>query len=111
VTDSGAANPVQGRVVVLIDGGCTGGCLDVLDLLTNLPNVTLAGAPTGADSIFIEATDLRLPSNYGDLSYGHKAWATRERGHNVPYTPQATYSGNPADEAAVRAWVSSLFAG
>lgn len=109
--DTGAANPVQGRVVVLIDGGCTGGCLDVVDLLKNLPNVVLAGAPTNADSIFIEATDIRLPSNYGDLSFGHKAWTTRERGHNVPHTPQAPYTGNPTDETAVRAWVNGLFAG
>jgi HAMP domain-containing protein len=109
--DTGAPNPVQGKVVVLVDSGCAGGCLDLVDLLLNLPNVTLAGAVTNADSIFIEATDRRLPSNYGDLSYGHKAWTTRERGHNVPHTPQAIYPGNPTDEAAVRAWVNGLFAG
>ena len=111
VPDTGAANPVAGPVVVLVDSGCSSGCLDVLDLLTRLPNVRLAGSTTGEDSIFIEPTTLRLPSNYADLSYGHKAWTTRTRGNDAPFTPAAglAYTGNATDEAAVRAWVGSLF--
>lgn len=111
VADTGAANPVQGKVVVLVDGGCTNGCLDILDLLTRLPNVQLAGSATAVDSIFIEPTVQRLPSNYSDLSYGHKAWTTRKRGNNQGYVPAQglAYTGNPADEAAVRAWVGTLF--
>lgn len=111
--DTGAPNPVQGQVVVLVDSGCSGGCLDTLDLLTNLPNVRLAGSVTAVDSIFVEPTVLRLPSNYSDLSYGHKAWTSRERANNQPYTPEAglTYTGNPTDEQAVRTWVGSLFGG
>ena len=111
VADTGAANPVQGKVVVLVDSGCSGGCLDTLDLLTRLPNVRLAGSPTAVDSIFIEATVQRLPSNYADLSYGHKAWATRQRANNQGYVPAQglAFTGNPTDEAAVRAWVGTLF--
>ncbi|MGV9006882.1 MAG: hypothetical protein ACOH1H_09125 [Brevundimonas sp.] len=111
VPDTGAPNPVQGQVVVLVDSGCSGGCLDTLDLLTRLPNVRLVGATTATDSIFIERTDLRLPSNYSDLSYGHKAWTSRQRPSHAPFTPAAglTYTGNPVDEAAVRTWVGSLF--
>ena len=113
VPDTGAPNPVQGPVIVLIDSGCAGGCLDVLDLLVNLPNVRLAGSTTAEDSIFVEPTVLRLPSNYADLTYGHKAWTTRDRGNNEPHEPGQglRYTGNPTDEAAVRAWVSSLFGG
>lgn len=111
--DTGATNPVTGQVVVLADAGCSGGCLDTLDLLTRLPNVRLAGTTTAVDSIFIEPTTLRLPSNYSDLTYGHKAWTTRQRQNNQPYTPEQglIYTGNPTDEAAVRTWVSSLFGG
>jgi hypothetical protein len=111
VADTGAPNPVAGPVIVLVDGGCSGGCLDVLDVLTKLPNVRLAGATTATDSIFIEQTELRLPSNYSDLSYGHKAWTTRQRPHNQPFTPAQglAYVGNPADETAVRTWVGALF--
>ncbi len=111
VPDAGTANPVAGPVIVLVDGGCTSGCLDTLDLLTRLPNVRLAGSVTAEDSIFIEPTVLRLPSNYADLSYGHKAWMTRQRGNDMPFTPAQglAYTGDPTDEAAVRAWVGTLF--
>lgn len=111
--DTGAANPVQGPVIVLVDAGCSGGCLDTLDLLSKLPNVRIAGSTTASDSIFIEPTVRRLPSNYSDLSYGHKAWTSRARGNNQPYTPAAglAYTGNPADETAVRTWVNGLFGG
>lgn len=113
VPDSGLANPVAGPVVVLVDAGCSGGCLDTLDLLARLPNVRIAGSTTATDTIFIEPTQLRLPSNFSDLSYGHKAWTARPRGNNQPFTPGAglTYTGNPADETAVRTWVGTLFGG
>ncbi|EKY25869.1 hypothetical protein HMPREF0185_02700 [Brevundimonas diminuta 470-4] len=109
--DTGAANPVQGQVVVLVDAGCSGGCLDTLDLLSRLPNVRIAGSTTAEDTIFIEPTTLRLPSNYADLSYGHKAWTTRQRGNNSPYAPAGAlaYTGDATDETAVRAWVAGLF--
>ena len=111
VADTGAANPVAGPVVVLVDSGCTSGCLDTLDLLTRLPNVRLAGSVTAEDSIFIEPTVLRLPSNYAELTYGHKAWTTRQRGNDAPFTPAQglAYTGSATDEAAVRAWVGTLF--
>jgi hypothetical protein len=113
VADTGAANPVQGPIVVLVDAGCSGGCLDTLDLLTRLPNVRLAGSTTATDTIFIEPTVSRLPSNYSDLSYGHKAWTSRQRPNNQPFIPAQglAYTGNPADEAALRAWVGTLFGG
>ena len=113
VADTGAPNPVQGPVVVLVDAGCSGGCLDTLDLVSKLPNVRIVGSATATDSIFIEQTELRLPSNYAELSYGHKAWTARPRANNTAYVPEAglTYTGNPTDETAVRTWVSSLFGG
>lgn len=111
VASTSAANPVQGPVVVLVDAGCSGGCLDTLDLLSKLPNVRIAGSTTATDSIFIDPTVIRLPSNYAQLSYGHKAWTGRTRANNQPYTPAQglAYTGNPTDENAVRAWVGTLF--
>lgn len=111
VADTGAANPVTGPVVVLVDSGCSGGCLDLLDLLSRLPNVRIAGNTTSADSVFLDPTVKRLPSNYSDLSYGHSAWLNRPRGNMQPFTPAQglIYTGNPTDETAVRAWVATLF--
>ncbi len=107
------ANPVRGNVVVLVDGGCSGGCLDAVDVLKDLPNVRLAGQTTSADTLFIEPTITALPSGFGRVVYGHKAWINRERASNQPHTPDQglTYTGDPTDETAVRAWVAGLFGG
>lgn len=107
------ANPVQGRVVVLVDAACRGGCLDTVDVLLTMPNVVLAGQPTGADTRFIEPTRLALPSGNAWLDYGHKAWLGRARGDNQPHVPAAglTYAGDPTDEAAVRAWLAGVIGG
>lgn len=112
ITDPDAPNPVQGSVVVLVDAGCAGACLDLLDLLSNVPNVRIAGQETQGATIFVEPTSVRLPSNYSDLLYGHKAWVSRARG-DQPYSPQGSlaYTGDPADAAAYQAWVASLFGG
>ena len=110
-TDDGTPNPVKGQVVVLVDSGCSNGCLDVLDMMIRLPNVRLAGSATDVDSIFIEPTLGRLPSNYADLSYGHKAWTSRGRANNKGHVPAQglTFAGDPTDEIAVRAFVATLF--
>ena len=36
---------------------------------------------------------------------------TRQRGNDMPFTPAQglAYTGDPTDEAAVRAWVGTLF--
>ncbi len=109
--DTGAPNPVQGQIIVLTDSGCGPNCLYTVDLLSRLPNVRLAGQVTPPDSVFIEQTTMRLPSNYADLSYGHKAWLSRQRPNGQPFTPAEglAYTGNLADDTAVRAWVATLF--
>lgn len=106
------SNPVRGRVIVLVDGGCRNACLDVVDMLLTLPNVQVAGTPTGSDSIHFEPTRLTLPSGNAYLNYGHKTWLGRPRASNTPHTPAQglTYTGNPVDEQAVRAWLEQVLA-
>ena len=64
VPDTGAANPVAGPVVVLVDGGCTSGCLDTLDLLTRLPNVRWPGRSRPRIRSSSSPPCCCLPSNY-----------------------------------------------
>ena len=106
-------NPMRGNVIVLVDAGCRNACLDVVDMLVTLPNVRVAGTPTGADSIHFEIDRQPLPSGQGFLNYGIKTWIGRARPSNTPHTPAQglAYTGNPADDAAVRTWVQSLFGG
>jgi hypothetical protein len=102
------ANPMQGKVIVLTDSRCTGPCLDAMDLLTRLPNVVHAGATTGADSIYVARSEAQLPSGNARLYYGHKGWLDRPRGDKQPHKPARAYTGDWADEAAVKAFVAGL---
>jgi len=103
-------NPMKGKVVLLTDPACFSACLDLMDLFTRMPNTLQVGAPTGGDTIFMELTSVKLPSELGSISYGHKAWVKRIRGSNVVYspTPENTWSGEPDDESGIRNWVDAL---
>ncbi len=102
---------MQGRVIVLTDAFCANQCLSMMDLFTKLPNVVHAGVPTSGDSIFVGETVAALPSGQGSISFGNKAWLDRPRPSGQGYTPTQAYTGNPADEAAVRAFVQGLAGG
>lgn len=39
-----------------------------------------------------------------------KVWLGRPRGNNEPHVPSRVFTGNIADDAAVRAWVLSVMA-
>ena len=106
-----AASMMRGRVIVLTDAYCAAQCLSLMDLFTKLPNVTHAGVPTSGDSIFVGQTLLPLPSGQGSLSFGNKAWLDRARPSGQGFTPTAPYTGDPADENAVRAFAAGLAGG
>lgn len=103
-------NPVKGKVIVLTDGWCTAGCLDVLDVILHLPNVVQAGAATSTSSIFVAREELPLPSGQGKVVFGGGVWSDRGRGSDQPYAPAAamTYNGAPDNETAYKAWVQGF---
>jgi hypothetical protein len=105
-------NPMKAKVIVLTDYWCAGACLNLLDVLTRLPNVVQVGTQTTANSIFIGQTQIQLPSGQAHIAYGDKAWLDRPRASNQPYTPPAgmTYTGDLADTAALKAWVQQIAA-
>ncbi len=103
-------NPMKGTVVLLTDYVCNSACLYMLDLYLRFPNTLQAGVTTTADTIFMEVGREALPSGKARVSFGHKAWITRPRGTNVPYTPAAafTYLGDLGDDQALHRWLSQL---
>jgi hypothetical protein len=99
------ANPMKGRILVLVDSWCSTECLAMVDALSAMPNVTVAGTQTSQDSIFLGNVTVRLPSGQGYLLYGDKAWLDRARGSGS-YAPQGAlqYTGDLGDEAAWKAF-------
>jgi hypothetical protein len=99
------ANPMKGRVLILVDSWCSMECLVLVDAVSAMPNVTVAGTPTSASSIFLGNVTAKTPSGRSYVLYGDKAWLDRPRA-STPLTPQGplAYTGDPGDEAAWKAF-------
>ncbi len=87
----GAGRAVPRRlppVYVITDGGCVSACLDAVDLFTLFPGVKLVGAPTSADSAYLQIRHQRLPSGRGSVILPLKIWVGRPRAPGQVYFPQ-----------------------
>jgi hypothetical protein len=74
-------------VYVITSGRCASACLDALDVFTRFENVTLIGAPTSADSPYMEIRVDDLPSGRGALVVPVKMWTGRPRAGGEVYEP------------------------
>ena len=74
-------------VYVITDGGCVSACLDALDVFTRFPGVKLVGAPTSADTEYLEIRFEPLPSDRGAVILPTKIWFNRPRGSGEVYEP------------------------
>jgi hypothetical protein len=99
-----APTAVHARVVLLTDGRCGSACLDFADALLPQPGVVHAGLPTYADSPFMEARAVPLPSGIATLHLPIKVYRHRARDHR-PYVPRLRYDGDPGDTAALERWL------
>jgi hypothetical protein len=106
-----ATNPVRGKVYILTDYACVGGCLDLLDVASRLPNVAQAGNTTGTDTIFVEPETIILGN--ARLTFPLRAWLDRPRASNVAYTPapNLTWTGAYNDEQGYKAWIDKAVSG
>ena len=98
---------LSGPVYVLTDFVCMSACLDALDLWTALGAVQI-GRPTGADTLYMEVRQLRLPSGIGAVSMPMKVYRGRQRGSNEPAVPVRSFSGDIGDTKALEQWVATL---
>lgn len=71
----------------------------------NLLNVKLFGQTTGADSLYMQAREVALPSKLGHLILPMKVYRNRPRKNNEPYHPDVEFIGNIKDTKAVEEWV------
>ncbi len=74
-------------VYVITPGRCASACLDAIDAFKLFSNVKLIGAPTSADSTYMEVRRAALPSGEGMIVIPNKVWMHRPRGSGEFYTP------------------------
>jgi hypothetical protein len=104
---SEAAYKLSGPVYVLTDATCMSACLDAVDLWTRLGAIPI-GHETGADTLYMEVRQLKLPAGVGAVSLPMKVYSGRARGSNQPVVPRYRFNGDIADTAALEKWVATL---
>ena len=85
------AEPTEPRalppVYVITDGGCVSACLDAVDTFTRFANVKLLGAPTSADTEYLEIRSQLSPTGRGIVILPTKIWVNRPRASGEVYQP------------------------
>jgi Peptidase family S41 len=84
-----AADPEELKtpVYVIVSGQCASACLDAIDYFKRFSNTKLIGAPSSADSTYMEVRSAQLPSGMGRAIIPMKMYVDRPRGNGVFYTP------------------------
>jgi GNAT superfamily N-acetyltransferase len=98
---------VNGPVYVVTDATCMSACLDAVDLWTRLGAIPI-GRETGADTLYMEVRQVRLPAGLGAVSVPMKFYSGRVRGNNEPVVPRHRFEGDLADTMALQKWISTL---
>lgn len=74
-------------VYVLTSGRCGSACLDAVDVFVGFPSTRLVGAPTSADSTYMEARFVDLPSGRALTVIPIKTYVNRPRASGQVYRP------------------------
>jgi hypothetical protein len=74
-------------VYVVVPGQCASACLDALDYFTLFPNTKLIGAPSSADSSYMEVRTQPLESGLARVIIPNKMYVGRRRAAGQFYTP------------------------
>ncbi|WP_285712525.1 S41 family peptidase [Erythrobacter oryzae] len=74
-------------VYVIVPGQCASACLDAIDVFKLFPNTRLIGAPSSADSTYMEVRNPPLPSGMARAIIPMKMYVDRPRGNGEFYTP------------------------
>jgi hypothetical protein len=72
-------------VYVIVPGDCASSCLDALDAFTRFPNTTLVGAPSSADSTYMEVRRHPLASGLARVMVPNKMYVKRGRANGQFY--------------------------
>lgn len=87
----GADAPTEVRlpvpIYVIVPAQCASACLDALDVFTRFPGVTLLGAPSATDSLYMDVRIAPLPSGRARAVLPMKMWVKRPRASGAAYRP------------------------
>lgn len=79
--------PFTRPVYVIVPGNCESACLDAIDYFKLFPNTKLVGAPSSADSTYMEVRREPLPGDLAMVVVPTKLWVKRPRGNGEFYRP------------------------
>ena len=99
----------RGTVAVLTDTNCASACLDAMSLLAAAPGVVHLGSVTSADTQYMEARTVKLPSALATLVIPIKVYRGRARPDGGYYTPAFEFEGLQWTDEALRSWVLGLW--
>jgi hypothetical protein len=74
-------------IYVITPGRCGSACLDAVDIFKRFDNVKLIGAPTSADSPYMDVRVADLPSGHGRIVVPNKVYSGRRRRGGEIYVP------------------------
>ena len=86
--------PFTRPVYVIVPGQCASACLDALDTFTRFPNTKLIGAPSSADSTYMDVRTQKVASGLASVTIPNKMYVNRPRANGQGYVP-AIYVNDP----------------
>jgi hypothetical protein len=74
-------------VYVIVPGQCASACLDAIDVFSLFSNTTLIGAPSSADSTYMDVRTQLLTSGLAEVIIPNKVYVHRPRKNGQVYLP------------------------
>ena len=88
MNDAPDGPPFTRPLYVVVPGNCASACLDALDVFTLFPNTVLVGAPSSADSTYMDVRVAELASGRAGVIVPNKVYVNRKRANGQFYRPQ-----------------------
>lgn len=79
--------PFTKPVYVIVPGQCASACLDALDVFTAFSDTILVGAPSSADSTYMDVRQQKLGSGLAAVIIPNKMYVNRARANGQAYRP------------------------
>lgn len=95
-------------VWVIVSPGCASACLDALDYFTMFPNTRLIGAPSGADSTYMDVRLQQISSGLARVVLPGKVLVNRPRGNGEYYVPDVLHEALDWSQAGLEQHIRRL---